>query len=502
MVAVVAPAVRLAVVGTAVMSAVAVVAWWEPVQAGPIGGWGLWVDRAGSPVVVLIAGVGAVVASFARRSLRGEAYRARFLTVAGLLTTASLVVATSSNLTGLVLGWVAASACVPVLIGLTGTVEARSAARRARTVLAVGDLALVAAAVTTWVVWGTIDLRGPAAPFDGVTAAVVGGLVLVAAASRSAQVPAHRWLIGTVWAPTPVSALLHAGVVNGGGILMLRLWGLVGASAVVLVGALALGTVTLVVGTLRARSRGDVKGALAESTVAQMGFMTITCALGAHVATLLHLVAHGWFKAALFLGSGSAVATSRRARQHPAPHPRPAAAWAAVAVVVPVAAVGAVALTAGPVREPGSSAGELLVAACVAAAAVAVAQAGVRHGRRPSARASAVVLSGVVAAGYLFAVHRVGGALESSLPILGDAVPSAWWLVPVALAVLGAAAVVRGIGGQRLHQVTTPLYAAVAIPPLTVGPVDPAARPAGRKRSADLRDRLVPPTDVEPVGAP
>ncbi len=61
----------------------------------------------------------------------------------------------------------------------------------------------------------------------------MGVLIVVAAATRSAQVPAHGWLIGTVWAPTPVSALLHAGVVNAGGILTIRLWGLVGAAAVV-----------------------------------------------------------------------------------------------------------------------------------------------------------------------------------------------------------------------------------------------------------------------------
>ena len=474
----------------------AVAAWRDPLEL-TVAGHGIWLDRVGALAVVLVAGVASIVASFAARALRGEAYATRFFALAGLLASASMLVATAARLSGLVVAWLVVSACVVGLVGLTGTPDARRAARRTRLTLAVGDVALVLAATIVALRWGDLDLRGPRPPLSGSTGWVVaaGLLVLLAAMTRSAQVPAHRWLIGTVWAPTPVSALLHAGVVNAGGLLLIRTWGIVGVSAVVTYVALVVGTSTLVTGTLRARSRGDAKGALAESTVAQMGFMTMTCALGAHAAALLHLLAHGLFKAALFLGAGSAVATVVRARRFPRLAEPLSTTWRIAAVVVPAApVVGAVAVALRGSGPYGTLAGELLIGFCVAAAAVAVGATIVRRQQSPGVRITALVVTGAAAAAYMTVVHAVVRALLVDLPEPGDAVPGAWWLVPVAVSVGLAFAVVHGLGGAAFDGLRTQLYARSALP----HPVA-ASRPA---RIGQTRVRPPATADAGPAGAP
>ncbi len=115
-----------------------------------LGPTGLWVDRSVLVVVLLVTGVAATVTSYARRSLRGEPYRERFFALAGLVTVASVVLATAATITLLTAAWLVVSAGVAGLIGLTGTPEALAAARRARRTLAVGDVALVAATALVW----------------------------------------------------------------------------------------------------------------------------------------------------------------------------------------------------------------------------------------------------------------------------------------------------------------------------------------------------------------
>lgn len=489
---------------------VAVRAWSEPVSL-ELGPTGLWVDRSSLLVVLLVTGVGATVTSFARRSLRGEPYQERFFALAAVVTAASVVLATAATITLLTAAWLVVSAGVAGLVGLTGTPEARAAARKARRTLAVGDVALVVATALVVVAWGDVSLRGPLTVQGPGPLTVVGVLIVVAAATRSAQVPAHGWLIGTVWAPTPVSALLHAGVVNAGGILAIRLWGLVGAAAVVTHLLLLLGTLTLVVGTLQARARSDVKGSLAASTVAQMGFMTLTIAVGAHAGALLHLVAHGMFKASLFLGSGSAVSTARRARQHPRSDVGPSRGWRAAAVTVPVAMAGAVAVFEA---SYGILAADVLLATVLGAAAVAIAVSGLHRTRSAGLRLLVLVGAGSIGGAYLVLAHAVDAALGSDLPAAGTSVPGLAWLGAVAVAAGLTAAVVRRAGGQRVRSVQAALYGALVVPRITEGaplapappvPVsrasvtaatDPAARPAV------LVEATVAHSSSQPLGAP
>lgn len=134
-------------------------------------------------------------------------------------------------------------------------------------------------------------------------------LLLVSTMIPAAQCPFQRWLLDSVVAPTPVSAVMHAGIVNAGSIMLTRFAPLFNGDAAQVV-LLVLSSVSVFVGTGIMLVQVDYKRQLVGSTIAQMGFMLIECALGAYLAAITHAVLHGWFKSTLFLQAGSA------ARQH------------------------------------------------------------------------------------------------------------------------------------------------------------------------------------------
>ncbi len=269
-------------------------------------------------VLALVLGMGSTVIVFARRNLRGESYQRRFTVLGVALVGTGAVLATTSNLVVLTVSWLATSLLAVELIRTgpeAGVVERSWRARRS---FLVGDLAFVAAVAIVVIASGStavadVDQVGP------VTLGIAGVLLVIAAAARSASGPFYRWLPDSLGAPTPSSALLHAGVVNGGALVLIKLaptttQSLAGAVAAVLVGGL-----TCVFAEAVMVTRPDVKGRLAWSTIAQMSFTLLLCGLGLHVAAGLHLVAHGLYKGALFLGSGSTVRTLVRSRRAPAP---------------------------------------------------------------------------------------------------------------------------------------------------------------------------------------
>jgi NAD(P)H-quinone oxidoreductase subunit 5 len=324
-----------ATTAVAVVLAGLVIAGDAPVAAswtvGSDGAVALVADRLGAVLVVLAASLGWVVQAFASRAMLDDPRAPRFFVLASLLTAASAVVALGGSLAVVAAGWLATSGVVASLVGLY---RDRPAAQRASTVtrraLAVGDLALLAAVGVVAVVLG--DLRLPADPgavaslqtsslsvlgVEVATLHLVAVLLVVAGIARSALVPLHRWLPATLAAPTPVSALLHAGVINGAGVLLVRHAALVGASTAAMVLAFTVGIATAVLATSMMSVRPDTKGALAWSTSGQMGFMVVQVAVGAFGAAVFHLVGHALFKAAAFLGAGGVIDAARTARHLP-----------------------------------------------------------------------------------------------------------------------------------------------------------------------------------------
>ncbi len=146
---------------------------------------------------------------------------------------------------------------------------------------------------------------------------VVAVCLVIAGIARSALVPLHAWLPSTLAAPTPVSALLHAGVINGAGVLLIRFSPIFASSAGAMALAFAIGIVTALFATAIMLVRTDVKGGLVWSTSGQMGFMVVQLGVGAFAAALFHIVGHALYKASMFLGAGGAISAHSRQNQRP-----------------------------------------------------------------------------------------------------------------------------------------------------------------------------------------
>ena len=277
---------------------------------------GFEADTFGALVLVLVLGMGATIMSYAARSLRHEPYQHRFAVAGAALVSLGAVLATTTDLVVLASAWVAGTAATLQLVRTGSAAGADQRILRARRALLAGDALVVAAVALLVTSTGSTAIDDlPAA--TGTVTAVAGVLLVIAAAARAATAPFHRWLPDTLGAPTPSSALLHAGVVNGGAIVLIKLAPATSGSWPAATLALVLGGASCVFAEAVMLTRPDVKGRLAWSTVAQMSFTLALCGLGLHTAAALHLVAHGFYKAALFLGSGGNVRALVRERTAP-----------------------------------------------------------------------------------------------------------------------------------------------------------------------------------------
>ncbi|WP_420427845.1 proton-conducting transporter membrane subunit [Algiphilus sp.] len=283
---------------------------------------GLRLDALFWLLAPFIAFVGANVAHFAARYMDGEAEAQRFWwRLAALLLTALLLVA-ADHVLWFTAAWTAMAWWLADLIGYRrNQPAARAAGRMARRWLLAGSLAMGVGLLWLSVAAGTASLveigqhasaqAPPLAPLL---------LVILAAVIQCALPPASRWLMSSMTAPTPVSALMHAGMVNAGGILVLRLAPPLAEVPGLLHAVFVVGGLSALLGSLFALVQSDIKRTLAASTVAQMGFMIAQCGLGLFGAAVAHLMLHGLYKARLFLGAGNAVlATAPTPRARPAP---------------------------------------------------------------------------------------------------------------------------------------------------------------------------------------
>ncbi|MDP1588798.1 MAG: proton-conducting transporter membrane subunit, partial [Prosthecobacter sp.] len=193
------------------------------------------------------------------------------------------------------------------------------------TLLRVGDIAFLAGIVLAHALYGTLEFPAlfakaaessvtlsplPGWEISGATAVTL--LLFIGGMSKSAQFPFHIWLPHYLYAPTPATALLHAGIINAGGFLINRLAPLFGLSSTTLHVAFVVGTLTAIVGATMMLAQNDIKKTLGFSTVGQMGYMIMECGLGAFSLAVFHLIAHGLFKATVFLNSGNVIHKARQ----------------------------------------------------------------------------------------------------------------------------------------------------------------------------------------------
>ena len=269
-------------------------------------------DVVSATMLVLVAFVGWIVLRYSASYLDGEARQGAFLGWMATTLAVVLLLVQAGNLVHLVLAWIATSLSLHRLLLFYGTrVQAVRAARKKFIVARIGDAALLGAAILLYLAYGTLDIatilaaaRGGPAP---VSAGWAAGLLALAAVLKSAQFPAHGWLTEVMETPTPVSALLHAGVINAGGFLLIRFADVMLLSPAVLALLVMVGGFTALFAGLAMLSQSAVKNSLAWSTIAQMGFMTMQCGLALFGLALLHIVAHSLYKAHAFLASGTAV---------------------------------------------------------------------------------------------------------------------------------------------------------------------------------------------------
>src|SRR5579863_1278719 len=290
---------------------------------------GLYIDRLSALMMTLISGIGALIALFSIRYLQQDPGRTRFFILLTLTTSALLCMVSSPNLMMLFIFWQLLSWFLFLLSHNYSHPATVREAFKTFTILRVGDVAFLSGIVLAYRLYGTLDLpRLFTRAAEVQTAFTVGGgtlltingatavtfLIFVGAMSKSAQFPMHLWLPGALYAPTPVTALLHAGIINAGGFLLNRLAPLYGLSPATLHLAFAVGLVTTLLGASMMLIQNNIKKTLGFSTIGQMGYMIMECGLGAFALAVFHLIAHGLFKATVFLNCGNVI---HKARQEP-----------------------------------------------------------------------------------------------------------------------------------------------------------------------------------------
>ena len=280
-------------------------------------------DPLSSLMAVVIAGISLIVHIYSRRYMAEEPGYARFFVLLGLMTASLLVMVSAGDLITLLVAWHLVGVLLYFLLGHnTADISAFRYAFWTKITYRIGDLPLVVAAVLLYQAYGTwslpvifeqITLHPHAHQVLGLPLAdTVAGLVAFAAFARSAQFLLHTWLPYTMAGPTPVSALMHAGIVNAGGFLINRFAPMFVESPEVLHGVFIVGLFTAVIGSVLMLAQNDIKKSLGYSTMGQMGFMIMECGIGAFSLAIYHLIAHGLFKGTLFLSAGSVINAARK----------------------------------------------------------------------------------------------------------------------------------------------------------------------------------------------
>ena len=418
-------------------------------------GFSVRLDGLSAVMLALVAILGAVIIQFSRNYLDGDPRQGAFLGDLALTVACVMVLVLSGNLVQLVVGWIGTSLALHrLLLFYPDRPGAVIAARKKFIVARLGDASLVIATFLLIRQFGSGDIgtvleraaslaNAPRLPLAMHLAAALIGLTAIL---KAAQFPAHGWLIEMQETPTPVSALLHAGILNGGTFLIVRLAAVVQLSSPVLGALLVVGGFTAVFASVVMVTDSRMKTTLAYSSAAHMGFMLLLCGVGAYSVAIAHLVAHSFYKAHAFLSSGSAVDIARAAwvpgqdKEKKVPLARILLSYAVTATIV----WGMAKLMGLPVFATPTSTGLALVMVLALSHLMA---------RGASGRASAQVIGktmlAVTATALSFYVlERVGGA------IFARAVPET--SAPGALLLALVASVIVAFGLVTLLQLLRP----------------------------------------------
>jgi NADH-quinone oxidoreductase subunit L len=292
-----------------------VVHLFEFIQAGSLKvDMNLLVDPLSISFVLLITGVGSLIHIYSIGYMAHDPDRRRFFAYLNLFVAAMLLLVLADNYVGLYIGWEGVGLASYLLIGFwQHKPSAATAAKKAFIVNRVGDFGLSVAIMVMFATFGSLsyqDVFGHASQASQGTITAIGLLLLLGACGKSAQLPLQSWLLDAMEGPTPVSALIHAAtMVTAGVYLIVRSHAIFELSPDARLLVTIVGVATLLAGALIGCAKDDIKKALAGSTMSQIGYMVLAAGLGpaGYVFAIAHLIAHGFFKAGMFLGAGSVM---------------------------------------------------------------------------------------------------------------------------------------------------------------------------------------------------
>lgn len=278
----------------------------------------IYFDGVSTLMFWMVSFIGWVICRYSIRYLDGDASQGRYFCWTGFTLGAVSMMVVSGHLLLFFSAWVLTSVGLHQLLlhNPTRPVARRCAWTKLIT-MRLSDAALGIAFIVLYREFGTAQFSDLFIAAKGVATASIdlqfaSFLLVMAAVIKSAQVPFHTWLPQTLDTPTPVSALMHAGIVNAGGYLIIRTSPIVSTTPWTLAVLAIIGTVTTCYAAVVMLTQTSVKKSLAYSTIAQMGFMMLQCGLGAFSAALLHILVHSMYKAHAFLGSGTVIVERRR----------------------------------------------------------------------------------------------------------------------------------------------------------------------------------------------
>lgn len=268
-------------------------------------------------MIVLVSSISFFVHQFASRYLRADVSQGRFMAQLSLLTAAVIFLVMGGNLLTIFLGWEFVGLTLYILLNhYHYDQRANRAAKKEFIINRVGDISFMVAIALSFVYFKSSEFTVLASPpiviwqFLGWhlhLQSLIVFLIFIAIMTKSAQFPFHIWLPDTMQAPTPVSAMMHAGIINIGGFLLARLSPYIPLSSFLSDFIYTVGVLSVLFAAFFGLSQHDVKRQLAYSTMGQMGYMIVQAGLGFFTAAVFHLAAHGFFKAYLFLSAGSQI---------------------------------------------------------------------------------------------------------------------------------------------------------------------------------------------------
>ena len=284
--------------------------------------WSMLIDPLSAVMLVVVTSVSALVHIYSIGYMSHDPHKPRFMAYLSLFTFAMLMLVTSDNFIQLFFGWEGVGLCSYFLIGFWFKKEsANAAAIKAFVVNRVGDFGFALGIFLIFYLFGTVnysevfqqiptvvDKNLSFLGFEVKAIDLICLLLFIGAMGKSAQILLHTWLPDAMEGPTPVSALIHAAtMVTAGVFLTVRFSELMVMSDFIMTFVLIIGLLTAFFAASVGFFQKDIKKVIAYSTCSQLGFMFVACGLGAFNIAIFHLITHGYFKALLFLSSGSVI---------------------------------------------------------------------------------------------------------------------------------------------------------------------------------------------------